>query len=441
MPLRSVALLTASLAALSLLAGSSALAQDTVSQRGVRIGLTYQPGSRPGVVVLPVAGAAGDSLQTIVARDLDYSDRVTVIGAAGAEATALRGAGTGPVNFALWKRLGAAAVVRLQPSATGMTVNVYDVGTGRAVYSDSSALPEPALGAEWRMAVHRTSDDLVRALTGAQGIAATRVLYVRGGRVYVTDSDGWGDRPVGSDGPALSPTWGPGGGRVAYSVLGDAGSRIVVRDLRTGAARTVGAPRGLNITPAFSPTGSMLVFAHGQENGTDLMATDASGTGPLRRLTVGRGSDNVSPSFSPDGRRIAFTSGRVGHPEVYLMDADGSNVELLTPFNYGEQNYRSNPAWSPDGRLIAYQAQIGGTFQVLTISLRDRAVRQLTSEGRNEDPSWAPDGRHLVFTSTRTGVQQLFVLDTETGRARQLTTAPGARLASWSPVLGALPGQ
>jgi TolB protein len=115
------------------------------------------------------------------------------------------------------------------------------------------------------------------------------------------------------------------------------------------------------------------------------------------------------------------------------MDADGTNAELLTPFSFGDQYYRSNPDWSPDGRSIAFQSQIAGQFQIMTISLRDRSIKQHTSEGRNEDPSWAPDGRHIVFTSNRTGTRQLFVLDVESGRVRQLTRGGGARLAAWSP--------
>ena len=118
------------------------------------------------------------------------------------------------------------------------------------------------------------------------------------------------------------------------------------------------------------------------------------------------------------------------------MDVDGSNVELLTPFNFGDQNYRSNPDWAPDAQHIAFQSQIGGVFQIMVISLRDRSVKQLTSEGVNEDPAWAPDARHLVFTSSRTGAKQLFILDSESGRARQLTHAGGARLAAWSRSLG-----
>src|SRR5258706_13213424 len=51
-------------------------AQDTSAiDRGVRIGIIYRPGVRPGIVVLPGRPAALDSIRAIVARDLDFSDR------------------------------------------------------------------------------------------------------------------------------------------------------------------------------------------------------------------------------------------------------------------------------------------------------------------------------------------------------------------------------
>jgi TolB protein len=421
--------------ALAVLAAPAPLrAQDTT--HAVRIGLTYQPGTKPGVVVLAVTGAWGDSIQGIIARDLDYGDRVNVIGLPGTPAAgSLQSLGPS-VSYPLWKSLGAAAAVQATVTSTGVHVAVHDVTGTKIVQVADFPLPPTGGSGEWRLAVHGVADEVEQWITGIHGVAQTRLLFVRGGRVYVVDSDGWGERQVSDAGLALSPAWSPDGHTIAYSVLGSRGWSIVTKDVNGGAARTLpSTTTGLNTTPAFSPNGSSLAYSHGDEAGTDLMLVTLGGGAPSR-ITVGHGSDNTSPEFSPDGRRIAFTSGRAGHPEVYIMDVDGSNVELLTPFNFGDQNYRSNPDWAPDAQHIAFQSQIGGMFQIMVISLRDRSVKQLTSEGVNEDPAWAPDARHLVFTSSRTGVKQLFILDSESGRARQLTHAGGARLAAWSRSLG-----
>jgi TolB protein len=427
------------LAGAALAAALPAAAQDT-TQRGVRVGLQYKPGTRPAVVVLPVPGPLGDSVRAIVQRDLDYGDRVDVIGQEGTTiADVARQQGNGAVNYALWKALGAAALVQATRAGGGVRVALHDVTAGRVLETRDFPLAGSPLSAEWRLALHGAVDEIERWITGVRGIAQSRILFVRGGRIFAIDSDGAGERGL-TEGGALSPAWHPDGYHVAYYTFGERGSQIVLHNLRTGQARRLGTtPAGLNITPEFSPDGQWLVYAHGQENGTDLVITDSFGTEPARRITVGRGSDNIAPSFSPDGRRLAFTSNRSGHPEVYIADADGTNVELLTPFRFGDQSYRSDPAWSPNGRVIAFQAQIAGRFQIMTITLRDRTIKQLTSEGANEDPSWAPDGRHVVFTSTRTGTKQLFVLDTETGRARQLTHTAGARLAAWSTILDQRP--
>lgn len=433
---RTCALSLALLAPLAL-AARPADAQDSTSRPGVRIGLTYGGVGKPGVAVLGVLGASGDSVAAIVRRDLDYGDRVTIVDVSTVDAvTAALDAPT--PNYAFLARLGIAAVVRPTLLAAGVHVALYDVAGKKVAQARDFPLPAQVSGGEWRMALHAVSDAVEGWITGTRGIAASRVLYVSEGRVHVVDSDGANAHPVTDRGPALSPTWHPNGHVIAYSAFGANGTEIVVRDLAGGVARTLRAtPGGLNITPDFAPDGT-IIYAHGEENGTDLVSTSIDG-GPTRRVTVGRGTDNVSPSFSPDGRRVAFTSGRPGHPEVYITDADGTNAELLTPYSFGDQSYRSNPDWSPDGRVIAFQSQLAGRFQVMTISLRDRSVKQLTTEGANEDPSWAPDSRHLVFTSTRGGSRQLWVLDAESGRARQLTHGGPARLPAWSPMLQRAP--
>ncbi len=421
------------MATVALSAASAASAAPAAAQTppaGVRIGLTYEAGVRPGVFVLPIRAAAGDSIRAIVQRDLDFGDRLTVIGGDGPAAAGPAGR-PAQLNYALHAALGAAALVELVPSPRGWRLTLHDVARKQAIDTREVALPAPAFGEGWRQAVHRMSDDIEEVLTGTRGAAATRVLFVRGRRIWRVDSDGANAQPV-SEAGALSPAWHPSGTRFAFSQFGEAGTRIMVQEWGGVARPLPGTGRGLHITPAFSPDGRTIVWAAGEGNGTDLVARDEGESG-ARPVTVGRGADNVSPTFSPDGRRVAFTSGRSGHPEVYIADADGTNAELLTSFSFGDRAYRSNPSWSPDGRAVAYQSQLEGRFQVMTIALRDRATKQLTSDGENEDPSWAPDGRHLVFVSTRGGRRDLWVLDAESGRSRQLTSGGDARMPAWGP--------
>jgi TolB protein len=118
------------------------------------------------------------------------------------------------------------------------------------------------------------------------------------------------------------------------------------------------------------------------------------------------------------------------------MSADGTDQELLVPYDFGATGASYAPEWSADGTMIVFHRDVSGSPQLFVYVLASRQVRQLTSQGRNEDPSWAPDGRHIVYISDRTGRRQLHVIDLETARVRQIPTPGIARLPSWSTRLG-----
>ena len=417
----------------ALAAAPAAGAQDTTTVPGVRLGLNYAAGTKPGVIVLPVNDDYGDdSLRVIVQRDLDYSDRMNVIML---DAETISGLVPPPgqkINFPLIEKFGAALLVRMTPTTQGLHVAAYDVSRGQLLQSEHFLFDRR--DRDWRFTLHGVSDQIEQWVFGKRGIAQTRIAYVNNGTLNIVDSDGARTRSITTGKGALSPAWSPTGESVVFTVLGNNGTQVHELDVRTGRTRRISQIRaGLNITPIYQPDGSGILYAQGTGNGTDLIFASLDSSAP-RRITAGRGTDNTSPSYSPDGRQIAFISGKSGQPQVYIMDADGSNVQLLTPYSAGRRSYRASPDWSPDGRAIAYEQQMGN-FQIWMIDLRDRTPKQLTSEGENEDPSWAPDGRHIVFTSTRSGDKQLWILDTESGRARQLTHSRGARLAAWSPIL------
>jgi TolB protein len=412
-------------------------AQDTTF-RGITISGQYDPRrDKPGIAVLPVGGAFGDSIRAIIQRDLDFSDRFTVVPLDAADTAAFRATGAAAgLNYSVFARLGAVAVVQIIPVATGIHLSLHDVAKAAVINVDEFELRGNGLGRDWRMGVHRASDEIERWITGAKGIAATRIAYTRGQSIRITDSDGADEITVPTEPDASAPAWNPAGTMLTYSTFGNS-SRVLIMDLATGRSRAVlpDVPNILYVTPAFTPDGNSVVYSRTTALGSELFAVGVSGGDAPRQLTAARVGENTHPTMSPDGRRIAFTSGRLGRPELYIMDSDGTEPDLLTKYDFSEKNYRSDPDWSPDGRLIAYQEMVNGRFQLRTIPVRGGTPKALTTDGENEQPSWAPDGRHLVFTSSRTGTRQLWVLDTETGRLRQLTKSGGSRLAAWSPRL------
>ena len=436
-------------------------AQDTSAiDRGVRIGIIYRPGVRPGFVMLPRRGGGTllDSTRVMIARDLDYGDRFEVItlpggdsirlatpgpargqarpGAAGATGAAGGGAQAAALNYPLYQALGADFALDVRAAGDTAVVTLHDVVAGGVRREIRARLPAPTRR-DFRQAVHRVADQVLQAALGTPGIAATRVLFVKDGKVYQIDQDGAALTLVSaSDRQAMSPAWAREGRSFAYMEFQAGRGQLFVHDVAT-AKRTAVATTGtaLDFTPAFSPDGQTLAFSRATEEGTDIYTISLKDNCCVRRLTVGRFSDNLSPTFSPDGQRVAFVSTRSGLPQIYVMAADGTDQQLFAPFDYGVTGSSNAPEWSPDGQSVAFHRDVAGTLQVFVLDVRTRTVRQLTSVGRNEDPTWAPDNRHLAFVSDRSGYRQLWIIDLDTGRIRPLLQQSGARLPAWSPRL------
>jgi TolB protein len=160
-----------------------------------------------------------------------------------------------------------------------------------------------------------------------------RVDYDCPSDIYVMHSDGSGPTRLTTDAaPDFQPVWSPDGAQIAY-----------VSSARTGSAQTVvwvmnadgsgahpvsSGVGGYETWPAWSPHGSLIVFAVVEQGRDAIYAVSPDGSG----AHVIRAGDGIgTPAWSPDGALIAYTAvdPETGVSSLYTMRPDGSGRTLV----------------------------------------------------------------------------------------------------------------
>jgi TolB protein len=288
---------------------------------------------------------------------------------------------------------------------------------------------------QWiRSLAHRIADDIVKAATGRDGIARTRIAFINDQsghkEVYVMDYDGENLKKLTNDRSIdLLPRFSADGRRIAYTGYREGNPNLYLLDLDTGHATTLSEEQGLNIAGSFSPDGRKLLMTLSRGRSPNLYMKDLA-SGALDRLTTHFGADST-PTFSPDARQVAFVSDRSGNPQIYVLDLRTKQARRLTNLNWCD-----SPAWSPTGEWVAFagRANRKDKMDIFLVDVTGAQIRQLThGEGSNEDPTWSPDGRLLAFSSTRAGRAQIYVMDAD-GSAPRLTVNIGGASSTphWS---------
>ena len=298
---------------------------------------------------------------------------------------------------------------------------LYDVKTRQGL------LTAQLSGNEREMA-HQFADQIVKLLTGQDGIAQSKIAYIANREVYLMDYDGYGSRAFTRDNSiTLFPSFSTDGKRLAYVSYRSGYPNIVIRGedgLLIGSTQF----RATTTSPSISPDGRIAFASSKDGAGMDLYLANEDGSNP-RRITNTRQAVNISPRWNPKtGQELAFISDRGGAPQIYLIGADGTNERPLLTLG-GQMD---SPAWSPDGRFLAFTWDGGGgTFNIYLADIASGQVLRLTREGRNESPAWSPDSRHLVFQSNRTGRWEIWAMHIDGSEQRQLTRT-GGRSPSWA---------
>jgi len=389
------------------------------------------------IVTSKLAAELSDALRF----DLDNSGHYNVIAdTQGVAAAQRRDVQSNKILLPNWRALDAALVFKTDFRLAGDTLVIrceaYETNTGKRVLS------RKVKGAERdrRRLVHALSNEIVKILVGADGIATTRIAFIKqnpdGGKdLYLVDYDGRNLQRITRDKTvAVSPDWSPDGKHIYYTSTHKGDPHLYRVDLRKRQRVPVATYPGLNYAAAVSPDGRRLAVVLSCTGTPDIYTMDTAGKN-LVRLTKSIGKLSTCPVWSHDGRRIAYVTSLHGDPQLYTMRADGTRQQRLLT------GYRSMSSldWSPAAAtadLIVFSALAGGRFQLFAADLRRDVVRQLTFDAANhQDPNFAPDGRHIVYVrEARYGAADLYMLDVFDPKPVRITSFAGNEFyPAWSP--------
>lgn len=337
------------------------------------------------------------------------------------------------IRFKDWSVIGAELLLKGGYTCIGSRVEVvvrlFDVFWGRQI------LGRRALGElrQYRHVMHRLSNEIIRKLTGQDGIFLTKLAFVGNAtgnkEIYVSDYDGHNVRQITSDKSiALLPSWSPDGKKLVYNSYKDGGPMLYLKDMASGAVTRISSRSGLNIGACWAPNGKELALTLSRKGNSDIFTINLKGE-VLKHL-INHWALDVSPTFSPDVTKIAFVSNRSGSPQIYTLDLTNGRKERLT----FEGNYNTSPAWSSQNR-IAFTSLEDGAFDIYTMDLEGGMQKRLTEGQRNnESPCWSPDGRYIVFSSNREGRYHLYIMNANGGDQIRITSLKGDQTSpSWAP--------
>jgi len=341
----------------------------------------------------------------------------------------------GPAILPDWKKLGAASLLTAKVSSSDskltISAKLLDANSGDAVFERYYRQDALYL----RSAAHTLSNDVIKALTGKNGIALTQIAFANDHsghkEIFLVDYDGDNPRQLTRENSIdLLPRFSPDRKFVAYTTYKDGNPDLFMLDLGHGTSRPLSQEQGLNIAGGFSPDGSQLLMTLSRQRSPNLYVRSMA-DGNITQLTQHFGADS-SPTFSPDAGQVAFVSDRAGNPQIYIMDMTTQRVKRLTSLNWCD-----SPSWSPTGEWIAFAGRVNvkDKLDIYLVDVTGNQIRQLThGEGNSEDPSWSPDGRFLVFSSTRNGKKpELFIMDADGSAPHRLADIPGGSFTpNWS---------
>jgi TolB protein len=268
-----------------------------------------------------------------------------------------------------------------------------------------------------------------------------------GASIYTMHADGSEKQRVTSEGffDGL-PAWSPDGSRIVFNSSRDpAGLWVMSADGSSPHAIVTGLDTH-GYGARWSPDGLQFAFTARVGNALFVYISDTAGAN-VRRLTSNGGSD-LTPAWSPDGSHIVYAvtpsseyairtssdyiaTDSSDSIDIYVSRADGSDQQRLTM-----DGRSAAPDWSPDGTQIAFHRADSLNTLIFVMRADGTGAHALTHIGSSYAPTWSPDGLQLEFSASLGGTNQIFRVNADGTGGTQLTFPPTtSQFPAWKPTL------
>ena len=333
-----------------------------------------------------------------------------------------------------WQRLGADYLVRLEAEFPSNKIRVrwklYDALRQQQITKDVLTREK----GEWRTLGHEIANQIVKYLTGEDGIFLSKIFFVKkmgnAKEIFMADYDGASEIQLTNTGVInISPCFSPKTNEVFFTSYLEDDPKLFKVNISTRKVSKVAEFQGIVAAPEISPDGRKIACVLSKDGNSEIYVLDINGR-IIKRLTNARGIDSA-PTWSPDGQMIAFSSDRSGSPQLYIMDSDGLNVRRLTY----QSGYNDSPIWSSRGDRITFVSRTrSGRFDLASIDTSGNDYRVYTEVGMNENPHFSPDGKHIIFSSSRLSQGDIYTMDINGKNQRRLTRTGTCTNPYWGPL-------
>ena len=305
---------------------------------------------------------------------------------------------------------------------------VFDIKKGSKVRSSTVyGIPNKN-----RQLAHYISDGIYEEITGIQGIASTKILYVTQNKDYrlvVADADGKNEQILlESSEPIISPSWSPDSKKVAYVSFETGMAKVFIQDIASGDRKLIIENSSQISSPAWSPDGKFLSLTMYQDGNAEIYILNLKNKN-LTRLTNHYAIDTES-TWSKKGSKIMFTSGRSGSPQLYEINLRKSNARPRRITFDG--NYNAKGTYLPNNEGIVFVHRADVNFQIALKYFDENFIRPLTESQMDESPSISPNGNVIVYSIKEEDLGLLSGVTLSGAKFKLPATEGSVREPAWS---------